>query len=142
LAGVLEPGWLPSLNEEQRQTLAAGLAGLYKLAGVHLTREQIDASLPPPTLAYTLTAKGLVAWACDGNQDVTYDLRPEGLTEPIRLSDGSLATDMPVLDTKRLLFSNVTITWDQWVRICAGDQTDGDFAAALWPRTLESEPPA
>src|SRR5262249_23092196 len=41
VAGVHGPGWLPLLSGPQRAALATALAGLYKLAGVDLTREQI-----------------------------------------------------------------------------------------------------
>ena len=38
LAGILQAGWLPKLTPIQRATLANGLEGIYKMAGVHLTR--------------------------------------------------------------------------------------------------------
>ena len=37
----LDAGWMPRLNADQQRTLEMAQAGLYKLAGVHLTREQI-----------------------------------------------------------------------------------------------------
>ena len=40
-------GWLDQLAPVQRGTLANALAGFYKLAGVDLVREQLDAHLPP-----------------------------------------------------------------------------------------------
>jgi hypothetical protein len=136
LAGVLEPGWLPRLNAEQRQTLAAALAGLYKMAGVHLTREQIDESLPTTTFAFDITDSGLVVWTgADGAHDAVYDLSagPELQPKPL---NGALPPGMPVLDTTRLLFTNVPLEWQDWVRTWEGDQAHADrrqLAFALLP---------
>jgi hypothetical protein len=137
LAGVLEPGWLPRLNVEQRQTLAAALAGLYKMAGVHLTREQIDESLPPQTFAFDISKEGLVVWtAPDGLHDVVYRLN-EGPELPPRPLNGAVPAGWPILDTSRLLFSNVPLAWQDWVRIWERDHSrDGDrrqLAVALLP---------
>jgi hypothetical protein len=122
LAGVLKPGWLPQLNAEQRQTLAAALAGLYKLAGVHVTREQLDESLPLAKVAFDLTDEGLVVWTAgaEGHAAV-YDLSAGPTLHP-RPLNGALTPGLPVLDTTRLLFTNVPLTWKEWVRIWERDQ--------------------
>jgi hypothetical protein len=138
LAGVLESGWLPRLNAEQRQTLAAALAGLYKMAGVDLTREQIDESLPVMKLAVDLTKAGLVVWTgADGTHDALYDLNAGPMLQP-RPLNGALPAGMPVLDTTRLEFANVPLAWQEWVRTWERDhgKVDGDrrqLAYALLP---------
>jgi hypothetical protein len=135
LAGVLEPGWLVQLNPDQRQTLAAALAGVYKMAGVHLTREQIAAALPPTTFAYNLTADGLLVWTdANASHDVTYDLNagPELSPKPLQ---GALPAEMPTPDVTRLLLSNVSLTWEHWVRICDGEHAEVASGLALLPVT-------
>jgi hypothetical protein len=137
LAGVLEPGWLPRLNAEQRMTLAAALAGLYKLAGVHLTREQIASCLPAPVLAYGLTEEGLMLWAgADGSEQAVYDLSegpkltPVGRTPECR----NMSDVLPVLDRSRLIFAATPIAWDDWVHAWQdADVPDLLPAAALLP---------
>ncbi|MCI0461405.1 MAG: hypothetical protein L0Z62_31025 [Gemmataceae bacterium] len=46
VAGVTRPGWLGRLEPEQRQALGLALAGLYKRAGVDLTRELLFREVP------------------------------------------------------------------------------------------------
>jgi hypothetical protein len=120
LAGVLEPGWLPLLSADQRQTLAAALAGLYKMAGVDLTREQISADLPATTFAYDITDVGLMVWtAAEREHDVVYDLKAglQWLPKPL---NGVEPARMPVLDARRLLFSAAPVAWADWVHSCDG----------------------
>jgi hypothetical protein len=123
---VLEPGWLPRISADQRQTLAAALAGLYKMAGVDVTREQIAARLPATTFAYTITDDGLVVWtAAESGQDVVYDLSA-GAELPPRPLDGVGPVGMPVLDATRLLFSNAPVTWTDWVRTWDADHASNE----------------
>jgi len=126
LAGVLEPGWLVMLSADQRQTLAAALAGLYKMAGVDLTCEQIARSLPATTFAFDVADAGLIVWtSVDGGQDVAYDLHVDPELPPIPLN-GGVPVGMPVLDARRLLFSKTPLAWTDWVNTWGG--WDGDHA--------------
>jgi hypothetical protein len=138
LAGVVERGWLPRLSAEQRHTLAAALAGVYKMAGVHLTREQIEESLAPAAVTFDITADGLEVWP--GPEYVgaaVYDLRNGPLLKP-RPGNGKLPPDLPTLDIDRLLFSSVPVAWTDWVRtwdrdrgLVGGDRRE--LATALLP---------
>jgi hypothetical protein len=136
VAGVLEAGWLPRLNADQRQTLSAALAGLYRLAGVDLTREQIAASLPATTFAFDITDIGLLVWtSADGTQDVAYDLSAGPVAPPQPLH-GVAPAGMPVLDASRLLLSNVPLAWTDWVRAWDGGHANSEPhapATALLP---------
>jgi hypothetical protein len=124
LAGVLECGWLPKLSADQRHTLAAALAGLYKKAGVDLTREQIAASLPATTFAFDITEIGLMVWStADDAQDVAYDLNASPDLQPMPLGRG-VPVGMPVLNARRLLFSNAPLAWTDWVDAWDGDQAN------------------
>src|SRR5262249_53195334 len=83
LAGILERGWLPRLSAEQRHTLTAGLAGLYKMAGVHLTREQIERSLAPARVGFDITQHGLEVWPGPEDQGgAVYGLRDGPVLKP------------------------------------------------------------
>ena len=126
IAGVLETGWLPKLNADQRHTLSAALAGLYKMAGVDMTREQIAECLPKTTFAFDVTDAGLTVWpAADGDEDVVYDLGAGTELPPTPLN-GAMPTGMPVLDPGRLLLSKTPLRWSDWARICDGNQANGE----------------
>ena len=105
VAGVIEPGWLPHLAGGQRRALTVALAGLYKRAGVDLVREQIAASLGPGAVPYHITAAGLRVER--GVWETVIDLR-NGQAMPLGRQ--------PDISAGSLLFKNVPITWDQWVR--------------------------
>ncbi len=116
VGGVLEKGWLPKLRPEQKQTLAAALAGLYKMAGVHLTREQIAASLAPTVVAFDITKEGMAVWpGPDFTVEAVYDLSADEVLRP-RPANGELPAGMHTLDPSRLLFTRVPVSWQDWVR--------------------------
>ena len=123
VAGVHRPGWLDRLTQDQRQTLAAALVGLYKLAGIDLVREQLRANLPPEAVAYDLTPRALVLWLNHRHgKAILYDLEDlRGQLRP-RNPDGSYAPDWPVLEASRLIFAQVPVTWRQWVEGWNSDQ--------------------
>ena len=117
IGGLREAGWLTHLTAKQHRILTTALAGLYKLAGVDIVREQLAIALPPSQSGFQLTNRELVVWTDrhDG-QAITYDLRgrPDQFS-PYPLN-GSTLTEAPQLDAHHLLFSRVVLTWEQWVR--------------------------
>jgi hypothetical protein len=119
---VRAPGWLGELTPEQRDVFATALAGLYKLAGVQLVREQLRENLPAAA-GFDLTAEGLVVWQDRrGGRALRYDLRqPHRQLEP-RGPDGVRVKDGPVLDADRLLFSRWLLPWTQWVESWRQDE--------------------
>lgn len=140
LAGVVEVGWLPRLNAEQRQTLAAALGGVYKMAGVHLTREQIEDSLAPRHVIYDITPAGLLAWTeCPAAAVATYALQ-----EGESLTPHNQQGEWPTLNAERLLFSRVPVSWDEWVATWERDHTRTpaerrDVSLALLPRAARDD---
>jgi hypothetical protein len=140
VAGVTQRGWLPKLNSAQKQTLAAALAGLYKMAGVNLTREQVEESLGPTRVAFDITSDGLQVWQAPTYEAAAvYDVNDGPLLRPLPLVGHPLAA-FPELDTGRLLFSNVPLTWQDWVRTWDRDRglVNGDrreLAVAVLPKT-------
>jgi hypothetical protein len=122
VAGVRGPGWLPRLTEGQRQALATALAGLYKLAGVDLTREQIADSLAPAKLPYRITLSGLeVCPGADGSWQAVYPLGDGAVLRPVAAGGGQVAS-LPVLERNRLLFRETPIRWAEWVEAWQRDQ--------------------
>jgi hypothetical protein len=129
LAGILESGWLPNLNWPQRHTLANALIGLYKMAGVDLTREQIEASLRQKPFAFDITDAGLEVWSnAESSLDVVYDLNAGPELPPMPLN-GTLPAGMPVLHTTQLLLSETPLSWHDWVRTWDGDPAQGEKRA-------------
>jgi hypothetical protein len=122
VAGVRGPGWLPRLSEAQRHAFTTALAGLYKLAGVDLTREQIAAAFAPAVPSYCITERGLVAWQdADGKTQAVYPLSDGAELRPLPERGGS-ATDLPVLERTRLLFRATPVLWQGWVAAWQRDQ--------------------
>jgi hypothetical protein len=135
VAGIAEPGWLPELAPEARAALASALAGLYKMAGVDLVREPIEAALGPDAPAYDFREAGLVVWPDEASSaEILYLLRPEPGVPPLATIDASGAPAIaapPLLDPTRILFSKVDITWSRWVEVWERDQTGSAPTAEL-----------
>jgi len=118
VAGLAERGWLGKLPREQACTLMAGLAYLYKVAGVDLVREQVRAALPASVASYDLTPNRLVLWLDQRHgMSILYDLRdPTGQMEPLTPA-GTPAPGWPVLDKWRVVFSTVPLYWSDWEQV-------------------------
>jgi hypothetical protein len=122
VAGIARPGWLAALHAEQAQALRTALAGFYKIAGVHLVREQIESYLDPTRNAYDITAEGLVVWpGPDFEAEAVYNLGT-GRMIPPQIKGPAPAPALPVLDSCRLLFERVAVPWDDWVEAWEDDQ--------------------
>jgi hypothetical protein len=106
---VQKPGWLWKLNSGQLAAFQTALAGLYKLAGAHLVREQVEQCLPSGT-AYRIDPRGLVL--CHGGdfgKEVVHSL--VSTPEVPNLS----ANGCEVIPLDRLLYDRSPLTWDDWV---------------------------
>jgi hypothetical protein len=151
LAGIVEPGWLVHLPPEQLEVLRTALIGLYRLSGVELVRQQIEAHLPVPPPVYEMTNGTLTIWPTGpSGPPVRYDLsgdssflvpqfdgpsgwlgqseacpssaKPSGFTS-LPPSPPSVPSPLPVLERWRLVFKELPIPWDTWVRTWEEDQT-------------------
>jgi hypothetical protein len=133
VAGLGDAGWLGQLSPEQARALTTGLAILYKLAGVDLVREQLQANLPPGTATYDLTSEGLVLWRerrLGGG--AVYNLRDRtGRLKPYPV--GTASGIWPVSDRKRLVFADLSLTWDQCVRCWEQDRSGSGHPQLLGP---------
>jgi hypothetical protein len=121
LAGLAGLAWLSRLSPEQRGALATALAGLYKLGGVDLVRQQVEALLPPGVSAYDVVDEGL--WVgSDGDAEAVYPLDAEGDVLVPRVTAGTFPDPLPVIPAVPLLFGRVELTWDWWLAAWEGDR--------------------
>lgn len=126
VAGVRSPGWLTRVTSAQRQAVETALAGLYKLAGIDLIREQIDALRPREVSCYDLTPTDLVFWVHQrGDTAVYYELINPEQELPAHNDEGEPLPEWPALDARRLIFNRVPIAWEQWVSTWQKDQDGG-----------------
>ncbi len=124
MGSLQEPGWLKHLPARRLQVMTSALAGLYKIAGVDFVREQLAAVLAPSALAYDITDHQLIIHTDHQPKDaIAYDLQDKhDQLRPLH-QNGVEAKDTPVLDARRLFFSRVPLTWQQWVECWQTDRT-------------------
>jgi len=127
VSGVVRAGWAARLGPADRQILAAALVGLYKLAGVDLVREQIDAQLPHATEWDIADQRLVLAPQADLETEVVYPLDVEGPLEP-QVTRGELWRAMPTLEARQVLFSQVPVLWDRWVDFWEKSRLDATAA--------------
>jgi hypothetical protein len=114
VAGIRPAAWLAQLRTEEQQMLSAALAGLYKLVGIDLVREQLQRSLPAGMDHYELTADGLTLWQGDErSRGVAFNLRDQD--EQRQERDTIAANGASLLDVRRVLYSKLTLPWSRWV---------------------------
>jgi hypothetical protein len=122
IAGIQQPGWLGRLTAEQRPGMTAALAGLYKLAGIDLVREQVGAQLPAAAAdGFDVSSRGLVIRPPSRQgRALLYDLGdPKDQIRPRTLA-GAPTANGPVLEAASVVFARVAIPWDQWVAFWQG----------------------
>jgi hypothetical protein len=143
MASIVEPGWLQDITPEQTAVFCAALAGLYKLAGVDLIREQLEQDFHPTAWCYDVSDEGLVVWPhaagagthgshgpsswwgrSHAGPRAVYDLRKGPMIVP-RLSADFPDVKPPVLDRGHSIFGATPAPWDLWVEIWRHDQ-DGE----------------
>lgn len=109
-----DPQSLAQYNESLL-LLENALLGLYKLAGIDLVRERIEAALrgKPP---YDIADEGLLVWP-DGSYrtQIAYELNPHA-TAPLkgRCTGEPPKTAPPSLPPDLLFFQRATISWQNW----------------------------
>ncbi len=140
VAGIPQPGWLAQAPEGQRETMAAGLAGLYKLAGVDVVREQVRANVPAAAADFDVAGRDLVLWLQSRQAPaVLYDLdTPQGPLPP-RTPAGAPAGGWPPLDPARVLYSRAPLTWQRWVSHWTGG-ADGKCSPPLFNPAVQLLP--
>ncbi len=122
VAGVSDAGWLPELSVPERATVRDALAGFYKLSGVDLVREQIEAQLGPGRHAYDVMDSGLVVWTDSLFQtEVIVDLRGNPPVSSDR-SPPVLSGQQSSSGTNMMVYSQVPLDWTCWVEVWEFDR--------------------
>ncbi|MEX0678607.1 MAG: hypothetical protein WD063_16115 [Pirellulales bacterium] len=119
VAGIHERGWADNLSYVQRHTLASALAGFYKMAGVDLVREQIEARLEAGSPGYEVNDRELVVWSRQNGPVRTFRLRDW----PTLYDDGEGGPT--AVDRDRWVFAATPISWRRWVVTWELDQLGG-----------------
>ena len=78
VAGLSRTGWLDHLGPGELRAFTTALLSLYKLAGVELVREQVQAYLPSPAASWDVTPDGLLLRLGRQGRAVTYHLTDPG----------------------------------------------------------------
>ena len=117
-------GFIDALDDEQRIVFENALAGLYKVAGVDLVRERVNACIGGAP--YDVMDEGLLLWP-EGSwaTELIYDLEGRGKLRPRRhAGDAALVKAAPTLEARDLLYRNEPLLWSEWV----GAWSDGSSA--------------
>jgi hypothetical protein len=110
------PGETRGERAEARLLFENALAGLYKLAGVDLVREQIEAALGARA-PYDIADEGLILWPGEGYKtEVVYDLDEDAgdVLSPIVRGDPP-PTPLPELVARHIFFQRQPISWRAWL---------------------------
>jgi hypothetical protein len=133
LLGSLQgPGWLQHLPAAHAQIFTTALAGIYKIAGVDFVREQLASLLPIDVPGYDITDHELIVWTSHRNgQAITYDLGEGQDQLRPRRENGKVVQGAPVLNARRLFFSRMPLTWQNWVEFWQKDHEGQNHAHLL-----------
>jgi hypothetical protein len=135
--GVARAGWTRRLPDYQRQAIISAILGLYKTAGLQLVEQQIKAAFSPLDVAYDISRRGIIVYPntmlCHPEHhtdshtgqhpersvgspqaDILYDFKENIIITP-QSAVGNLQPVMPAVDRSKLMFSELEITWRQWV---------------------------
>jgi hypothetical protein len=108
-------GWLHQLPSQQAGALTLALAGWYKLAGVDVVREQVQAGLAGRGLSYVIEPPGLALHSVSrSSEDIVYPIN-----DTVRIDlfhKGKEPTTLPIVPpVEALIFARIPIRWDAWV---------------------------
>jgi len=113
LIGSLEKrGWLDKLSVTQRAAFDDTVLAIFKLAGVHVLREEAAAVLDVRPYRLDCRPEGLLVLPEGPGEAVAIDYDDRPAMKPSGLIDGRLLGEIP---TDQLLFSHQPLAWDLWV---------------------------
>lgn len=113
MGSVSKPGGTLALNEHQNRCLSLGIAGLYKFAGIDISKEQVTSNLPSWVSDWKISEGNLVLFS--ENQSTI--LVPINTGEPLlklQVKNLEKACTLNTLDAERLLFGRQPLTWQEW----------------------------
>jgi hypothetical protein len=131
VAGVWRVGWTRNLTVPQRSVLAGLLAGFYRVGGVDLVREQIEACLGKEARPYDVTDRGLTLRPGSARrEEVIYDL--DAVPQIVPRVEGVLSTTTyPTVDAESLVFGRTPTLWNDWVAAWSHDDAGEPFPVLL-----------
>ena len=118
VAGWVGAGFLADLAPGPARELENALVYLHRRAGVDLIREQVRIVLPP-TAHFDVAPNGLLVWygSREASPPVLYDLFDPGAELRPLTPAGRRLVLGPTLETRRLVFGRVELTWAEWVSV-------------------------
>ncbi len=127
LVGLPTSGWVWKLSQSQLECLKLALAGIYKIGGVDLIREQIASQFAPREIRYDVADHGLVVWP-DRSYDVEvrYSLDDRRLLSP-RPRRVAREYQLPEIEARALIYSLNSISWRRWVDAWNAEQEGRDL---------------
>ncbi len=139
VAGVWRAGWTRNLTVPQRSVLAGLLTGFYRVGGVELVREQIEACLGKEARPYDVTERGLTLRPGSARrEEVIYDL--DEVPQIVPRVEGILSTTTyPTVDAESLVFGRTRTLWNDWIAAWSHDDAGEPFpvsASAEGPSRL------
>jgi hypothetical protein len=127
--------WLAGLQPMQFRRLAAALLGLYKMAGVDVSREQVRSAFAPRRMVFDFTRDALTAWSLGGfDAPSVYDLSDD----PAQRSDESKKEFH--LDARQVLLRYVSIDWETWDHVWETPDGGNGVSVAAAYATLPPRP--
>ena len=113
MGSVSKPGGTLALNEQQNRCLSLGIAGLYKFAGIEISKEQISSNLPSWVTDWKIYEGNLVLFS-EKQSTILVPIK-NGETQPrLQINRSENSCNLETLDFERLLFSRQPLTWQDW----------------------------
>ena len=113
MGSVSKLGGTLALNEQQNRCLSLGIAGLYKFAGIEISKEQINSNLPSWVTDWKIYEGNLVLFS-EKHSSILVPIN-NGETQPkLQINRSENSCNLGTLDFERLLFSRQPLTWQDW----------------------------
>lgn len=133
IAGWRSTGWIDRLDESHKSVLRSALLGFYKAGAVDIIREQIEHRLCQGNHRYDISPQGIVLWPNpDYREEVTYALNEQPLLTP-RPRSIAKANGLEPVRRGEIVYHDVTLKWDDWVRTWDAGAATGSSSDATPP---------
>jgi len=139
VANIPEVGWLLNLTDPQLNVVKLALAGIYKIGGVDLVREQIESCFQYRLVRYDISDEGLIIWPdLSYREEVRYPLGDRRILSPRprRVAREYHFNDQ---DARALIYSLNPISWKRWVDAWTAER-EGHLIPALMPVEIQFLP--